>query len=250
MICARISQEEVSLIRRHFELNETIVTIIAEKEIHIEAAVDAIKKCRREIEQFIQRDRRFEATLEPYKCPNNAPEIIKRMCRSSEKFNIGPMSTVAGIIAEYAVKAMISKGAKHAIVDNGGDMALVSNRKVNIGLYTGNQYTGQFAFQVPPQDKILGICTSSGKVGHSFSFGSADSVTIFSNDVAVADAAATAFGNLVNSTEDIQRASKILDNVKEIIGATTVIDNKIGFYGKVPQIIQARIPYELITKGW
>ena len=250
MINERIFEEDLSLKRRHYQLNETIVTIIAEKNYYIEVAIEAIKKCRREIEQFIRNDNCFEITLKPYKCPNNAPEIIKRMCTSSEKFNIGPMSTVAGIIAEYALKAMISRGAKHAIVDNGGDIALFSNRTVKIGLYTGNRYTGQFAFEISPQDKVLGICTSSGKIGHSFSFGNTDSVTIFSNDVAIADAAATAFGNLVNTADEIENASKILDNVKEIIGATIVIDNKIGFWGKVPQIVQARIPYELITKGW
>ena len=45
------------------------------------------------------------------------------------------MASVAGIIAEYAVKAMISKGAKHAIVDNGGDIAIFSDKKINVGIY-------------------------------------------------------------------------------------------------------------------
>lgn len=233
-----------------FKIKETIVTIIAEKDTHIEAAKKEIQKRRREIEQFIQEDNFFKFTFEPYKYPKDAPKVIKKMCRSSEKFNIGPMSTVAGVIAEYAVKAMISSGAQYAIVDNGGDIALFSNKTVNVGIYTGNTSTDNFALQILPRDNILGICASSGKIGHSLSFGNTDAVIVISYDVALADAAATALGNLVNTEKDIKNAFKILEHIKEISAAMIIIDNKIGLWGKVPKIIPAKVPYELITKGW
>jgi len=178
--------------REHFQLKETITTIIAEKDKYIETAKGEIKKRRNEIEQFIQDDEFFEACLKPYDFSKKDPEIIRKMCESSEKLNVGPMATVAGIIAEYAVKAMVSKGAKYAIVDNGGDIALFSNRIVNIGIFTGKQCTGKLAYQVLPDDRILGICTSSAKIGHSLSFGNTDAVTVISHNVALADAAATA----------------------------------------------------------
>ncbi len=171
------------------------------------------------------------------------------MCRSSEKLNIGPMSTVAGIIAEYAVKAMVSKGAKHAIVDNGGDLALFSDRTITIGIYTGNQSTGKLAFRISPKNKILGLCTSSGKIGHSLSFGNTDAVIVISNNISIADAAATALGNLVNKGGDIKDAFKILKGIEEISGVTIIIDEKIGFWGNVPEIFTANVPYELITRG-
>jgi len=235
--------------RERFQLRETIVTIIAEKDVHIEAAKKEIQKCRNEIEQFIRKDRFFRITFEPYKCSKDEPEIIRKMCKSSEKLNVGPMSTVAGIIAEQAVKAMISKGAHHAVVDNGGDIALFSYKTLNVGIYKGKQSTGRFAFQVLPKNKIIGICTSSGKIGHSTSFGNTDAVVVISHNVSLADASATALGNLVNTDEDIKGAFKILDDIDEIIGAMIIIDNKIGLWGDVPQIVRANVPYELITKG-
>ena len=159
------------------------------------------------------------------------------------------MATVAGIIAEYAIKAMIKNGAKHAIVDNGGDIAIFSNRPVSIGIYTGHQSTSNFAIKISPQNKILGICTSSGNIGHSFSFGNTDAVTVISRDVSLADAAATALGNIVNSENDIKNAFKILANCNKISGAAIFINNKIGLFRDFPEIIHADVPYELITRG-
>jgi ApbE superfamily uncharacterized protein (UPF0280 family) len=48
---------------------------------------------------------------------------------------------------------------------------------------------------VPPQDSVLGICTSSVMVCPSISFGMVNAVTIFSCNVALADAWATVVCN-------------------------------------------------------
>jgi len=236
-------------IKKHFQQKQTIVTLISEKNSYINSAIKEIKKRRNEIEQYISKDKFFRITLEPYRCSDDSPEIIKKMCISSEKLNIGPMSTVAGIIAEYAVSAMIEKGAKFAIVDNGGDIALYSNKTINVGIYTGKRFTGKFAFQVLPTEKILGICTSSGLIGPSLSFGNTNSATVISYDLSLADAAATALGNQVNSEEDVKSAFDIFKNVEGIIGASVFIQNKIGLWGSVPRIIPANVSYDLITRG-
>lgn len=236
-------------VKEHFEFKETIVTIIAENYYYIDIAKKQIKKCRKEIEGFIRKNQFFRDALKPFSYNKKDPEIIKKMCKSSKKLKVGPMATVAGVIAEYAVKAMVSKGAKHAIVDNGGDIAIFTDRLVNIGIYTGNKSTNRFAFQLPQTNKIFGICTSSSNVGPSLSFGDSDAVTVFSHDVAIADAAATAIGNLVNEEKDIKNGFRFLSNIDEIIGSIIIIDNKIGLWGNAPQIVPAIVPYELITRG-
>jgi len=241
--------EDITLLKEQYQLKETIVTIIADNASYIQTAKKEIQKCRKEIEQFIEKNEEFEFTLRPFNCSKEAPKIIQRMCKSSRKFNIGPMSTVAGIIAEFALKSMISKGAKNAIVDNGGDIALISEKTVRIGIYTGNHNTRKLAFKILPKNKIIGICTSSGLVGHSFSFGNADATIVFSENVSLADAAATALGNLVRRKSNINGAFKILNNIAEINGAAVFIDDKIGLWGDVPEIIAAKVPYRLITKG-
>jgi len=244
-----ILKSQNSFKREHFQLKETIVTIIAENDYYIEIAKNEIIKRRNEIEQFIKKDDFFEVTYEPYEPPIDAPESIQKMCNSSEKFKIGPMSTVAGTISEYAVRAMKKAGAKHAIVDNGGDISVYSKYRVNIGIYTGNKVYDQLALQIQPTgDKILGICTSSGWIGHSHSFGNTDAVTIISNNVSLADAAATSLGNQVKQKSDINSAFKILQNKPDIICAIIFINGYVGLWGKVPKFVYANIPYKIITK--
>jgi len=246
----KLLKNNSKLKKEHFQLKETIATIVAENDFYIEIAKEEIENRRNDIEQFIKENKDFVGALKPLNYIKNAPEIINKMCESSVKLNVGPMATVAGIIAEYAVKAMIADGAKHAIVDNGGDIAIFSDRAINVGIYTGNIYTDGFALKIEPKNQIYGVCTSSGKIGHSLSFGNCDAVTVLSHNLSVADAAATALGNLVQTRRDIKNAFNILEDVDEIIGAVIFVGDHVGIWGKIPRIIRADVPYELITRGW
>jgi ApbE superfamily uncharacterized protein (UPF0280 family) len=180
--------------REHFQLKETIVTIVADKESHISKAKESIRLNRKVLERFIAFDPFFRSTLEPYDCPENAPEVVKRMIVAGNSMGIGPMSAVAGTIAAMAVESMVDAGATFAIVDNGGDIALINDRPVIIGVYAGTSPVKDLGFRVTVHDHITGICTSSGTVGPSISFGMADAAIVFSDDVSLADAAATALG--------------------------------------------------------
>ena len=245
----KTSKNSIS-IREKFEHKETIVTITSEDKRYIEIGKKQILKTRKQIEKYIEKNPFFKETLKPFDCKKSDPAIIKKMCLCSEKFNIGPMSTVAGTIAESALKSMISNGAKHAIVDNGGDIALYSNKPINIGIFTGYNSTNKLAYIIPPTNEIFGICTSSGNIGHSLSFGNTDAVTVFSKNVIVADAAATAIGNFIEKFSDIRDSLNIFSGIDEIQGSVVFIDNNIGLWGKIPKIIQAEIPFNLISRGW
>ena len=86
---------------------------------------------------------------------------------------------------------------------------------------------------IKPKDTPLGICTSSGTIGHSLSFGSADSVVILSKSTSLADAVATATANRVNSKEDLQRALDFARAVKGILGVVIILKNNMVTWGKV-----------------
>ena len=45
------------------------------------------------------------------------------------------MAAVAGTVSQMAVEAAVLLGAREAIVDNGGDIYMVSDREVVVGLY-------------------------------------------------------------------------------------------------------------------
>ena len=87
--------------------------------------------------------------------------------------------------------------------------------------------------ELQPEELPAAICTSSGTVGHSLSFGLADAVVILSKDACLADATATAVGNLVRTPEDIERALKKVQAIKGISGALIIAGKSMGAWGQI-----------------
>ena len=229
------------IVRVHFELRETAVTIIADERF-IPEAKRSIFESREVLEQLIAEDPYFRSTLEPYDEGKNAPPLIKRMCDAARVANVGPMASVAGAVAEAAVLAMVSAGATHALVDNGGDIAMILDREVDIGIYAGRSRFSEMAFRCEPVKHIMGMCTSSATVGPSISFGIADAAIVLSENVALADACASMLGNLVSSDKDkiMTGAVEEVAEVTYVIGCAAIVGNKIAFKGCLPRMVPAR----------
>ncbi|MDD1720241.1 MAG: UPF0280 family protein [Methanoregulaceae archaeon] len=235
------------MIRHHFELRETIATILAERQEHLDAACEALRTARHDVERTIAREPFFQATFEPFR-PQRGGKTVLRMAGAAESAGVGPMAAVAGAIAWAGVEAMVGAGARFGVIDNGGDIALVSDREVRVGLHAGDApVSDRFAFVVPPCEQILGICTSSATVGPSISFGIADAVTVFSPDVALADAWATAVCNRI--TPDDQSVLDCLDPAG-VTGLLAIIGEWTCSWGSVPRLVRAEVDEELITAGY
>ncbi|MCL7411218.1 MAG: UPF0280 family protein [Methanosarcinaceae archaeon] len=236
--------------KEHFQLKETIVTITADEQSHIEVAKESIRLHRAQLERYILYNPFFKITLEPYTCTPGAPDIVKRLVDAGNTMNIGPMSAVAGTVAALAVEAMVDAGASYAIVDNGGDVAIINDRPVVMGIYAGESPIKDLAFTIEPGDSITGVCTSAGTVGPSISFGMADAAIVFSNNVSLADSAATALGNTVQiGRESVENAFDVVKDVSGIKGAVVIQGEYMGMWGDVPEITRADVRYECITKA-
>ena len=239
----------LKVIRVHYRLKETIVTIGADSEDFVEVAKNSIQKQRSLLENYIRSDPFFRVTLEPYEVLNSAPEIVCRMAGAGQAVDIGPMGAVAGTIAWMAVEDMVDAGAKYAFVDNGGDVALFTDRPLMIGVYAGESSIKDLVLEIQPTNEIMGICTSSGTVGPSISFGNADAALVVSHDVSLADAAATALGNVVVDNEGLEIAFNKVKNVEGISGALVVKSDKFAVWGKLPRLVRAKVEPGLITRG-
>jgi hypothetical protein len=99
---------------------------------------------------------------------------------------------------------------------------------------------------VPSQDSILGICTSSATVGPSISFGIADAVTIFSCDVALADAWATSVCNLIRPYD--QSVLGRID-LHEVQGVFAIMGESMVKWGHLPPLVSALVDEQLISAG-
>jgi ApbE superfamily uncharacterized protein (UPF0280 family) len=236
--------------KEQYRLKETIVTILADEQRYIDIAKESIVFHRKKLEHYISGDPFFQSTLEPYFIDDNAPEVVSRMIIAGNSMGIGPMSAVAGTISALAVEAMVAAGAVFAIVDNGGDIAIINDRPVIMGIYAGESPVKDMGFVMEARDRITGVCTSSGTVGPSISFGMADAAVVFSDDVSLADSAATALGNSTDVGKDaVQESFDIVKDVAGIKGAIVVQGEYIGLWGDVPELTKARVRYDCITKG-
>lgn len=228
------------------EIDETAATIAAERR-HVAAAVDAIKRARADIERMIRKDRFFLTTLEPYDPPAGCASVIERMCEASRKAGVGPMATVAGVIAQEAMEAMAADGCSHGWVDNGGDVALLLNEPVTMEVFSDPGSDSATALELEPTDGIIGICSSSGRLGHSISFGNADVALAICVDAVLADALATAIGNRVVDREALSVCFDPFKGMDGFIGGLAMTEGHTAMYGKVPRLVEVEHSSERLT---
>ncbi len=188
---------------------------------------------RGQLREYIKICPEFLFSLVPLNALPSAPDIVLSMISESKKAGVGPMASVAGAIAEFIGRDLMPL-AKTVVIENGGDIFAIADKPIKIGIFAGNsKIVRQLAVEVAHEDTPLGICTSSGTVGHSLSFGYSDSVTIFASSASFADAVATKIGNMVKSKNDIPAALKYSETLREVKGAIIIIGNDIGIRGDI-----------------
>ena len=106
--------------------------------------------------------------------------------------------------------------------------------------WAGRTYTGcldflsnKLAVHVRSDETPLGICSSSGTVGHSLSMGRADVACVLAKSTSLADAAATALGNRVRSASGINQALEWIQGIEDVMGALIIVKEKMGAWGRV-----------------
>lgn len=231
---------DIDAMKHHFEVGETAVTVICD-DSYLRTAEQAVFDARQMIERKISDDPFFGTTYDPYPVSAGDDELIKRMCQASVSAGVGPMAGVAGAVAVYTVERVSEAGASHVIVENGGDIALKIDRDVTVGVFQDDERFRDIAFRVPKRDGIFGICSSSGNIGPSVSFGKSSISTVFSDDVILADACATALGNLVgNGSEDeLSKALEEIGSTDGVDGCVCISNGLFATFGNVPELIRA-----------
>ena len=203
-----------------------------------------IRSIRADLSSHIASNPDFLHSFTPLKSDDeNLPQIVSMMYESSNLCNVGPMACVAGTISEMALDYLMDLGSKKSIVENGGDIALVNDRTVLCGIYSGNDILGNdIAFKITKRKSPLGICTSSGKIGHSISLGAADSVTVISESSSLADGLATRIANDVkgaDSEDNVVNAAETAEEFRELFdGALIICSNNVATVGRLPKIVE------------
>lgn len=213
---------------------------VKETDLHVQARSDLAALAREltlehrgYLEAYIRRHPEFLSTLEPWPLTGPAPAIVGDMIAAGAAAGVGPMAAVAGAIAEHVGRGLVPH-SEEVIVENGGDIFLKTATAATVAIFAGpSPLSLKVGVRIACGDLPLGVCTSSGTVGHSLSFGKADAVCVVSRSCALADAAATAIGNRVRSKRDIVGGIEFGKAIPGVQGLVIIVEDQLGAWGEV-----------------
>lgn len=200
-----------------------------------EYSYDRIVHYRKILDEHIGECPEFLTSLVPLPARPVKHEIIRSMYEASAKSGTGPMSSVAGAMAECLSKDLISAYSfDEIVVENGGDIYMKLTRCATISVYAGNSpLSDKIGLLIKPEETPLSVCCSSATVGHSLSFGAADACAISCNSGALADAYATACCNAVRDAGMVQEVTDRFIQKAGVLSVIIITGDTAGIGGKL-----------------
>jgi ApbE superfamily uncharacterized protein (UPF0280 family) len=232
-----------TLYERRYRYRESMLKLRSDNPTAIEKGLKTFILKRMELEVYLALNPWVRYTLEPIRLDSGMPEIVKRMASASSIAEVGPIASVAGVLADIVCEAMLESGANVAIAEDGGEASIASNIPVSIEAYVGSDRVKYIVFEVDPWDTPLGVASSSARHGGGISFGIADLATVFAENAALADAAATKLCNMVDmeSKDRVEDALRDTYRIPGVKGCLVVVGGYIGYAGWHPRILEISI---------
>ncbi len=181
---------------------QTDLFVVARRHLAREIA-DFVSSLRAGLSTYILLHPEFRESLVPVEPGPAAPPLAQDMAEAARRFGVGPMAAVAGAVSQ-AVADAFAADSPDILVENGGDIVMRSTVSRTVALLAKPVEGARLGLFFPPDKLPAAVCASSATVGHSLSLGQADMVTVVADRGAVADAAATALGNLLVTAEDLE----------------------------------------------
>ena len=227
----RNAHRKKGLVSFDITVKETNLNIQTQTDLS-QQAIRAAMEVRSQIEAGIAQQPEFATSFAPLPEPDIAPPIIRQMVAAGRAAQVGPMAAVAGAVAEFTGKALMESSSQ-VVVENGGDIFMKSDTETIFTIFAGENspFSLRAGIKVAHSDSPFGLCTSSGTLGHSKSFGKADAVTVLAEDCALADAAATALANQIQTPKDINPAIEKGQSIPGIQGLVMIMGDQIGLWG-------------------
>jgi hypothetical protein len=220
------------LIRRRVVVKETDLLVLSRTDIG-DLVRDIVMTERDRLERYLYANPAFRDSLRPMVVPDTAPAIVRSMAAAGAAAGVGPMAAVAGAVCE-TVAAGVGEGERDLLLENGGDLYIATTRERIVGIFAGEGGgEATFGLRVAPDRTPIGICTSSGRIGHSLSLGDSAAATVVSRSCALADAAATAVGNRVRGRNGVREGLAAAREIPGVLGVVVIRDGQMGAWGDV-----------------
>ena len=211
---------------------ETDLAIYATQDLS-HRAYELVKKYRKHIEDTIKKNPEYKTSLSPVNV-SSSYSIINEMIEKATPTGVGPMAGVAGAMAEYVGKELLSS-TNEIIIENGGDIFIKTLKDRIVLVFAGEEspFKDRVRIKLRKRKDSYGVCTSSRSIGHSLSFGNTDAVVVIAPSTITADCLATVLGNMVKKKDDIKEAIKFVESFKEIQGGLIIIDDLMAAFGEI-----------------
>lgn len=220
------------LVQFRVVIKETDLLVLSERDIS-DIVRNVVLTQRDRLERYIAGNPSFRESLLPVQVDSSAPGIVKSMALAGQASGVGPMAAVAGAVCE-AVATGVGDSVRELILENGGDLYIASARERIIGIFVGKEVRGgTIGLRVAPDRTPIGICTSSGRIGHSLSLGDSAAATVLAHSCALADAAATAVGNRVHGRNGVREGMAAARDIPGVLGVVVLRDGQLGAWGDV-----------------
>lgn len=235
MVAERTYRNQVAqghLVSFRTVVQETDLMVQADRDL---AAVcrDLVLRYRGYLENYIADHSEFARTLVPWPVSGLMPGIVHDMAVAGNQAGVGPMAAVAGALAEQVGRGLLEH-SREVVVENGGDLFLKLEKTTTVGIYAGTSpLSMRVGVKIDATDRPVAVCTSSGTLGHSLSFGKADAATVISDSCCLADAAATSICNRVDSPASVPAAIEYGRTIKGVRGLVVICGKTMGAWGAV-----------------
>jgi ApbE superfamily uncharacterized protein (UPF0280 family) len=228
----RAQMNQAHLVSFRTVVQETDLMIQADHEL-TRVSRDLVLRYRGHIENYIARHGEFARTLVPWPASGPMPVIVQEMVAAARQVGVGPMAAVAGAVAQQVGQGLLSQ-SQEVVVENGGDLFIKLEKPATVGIYAGDSpLSMRVGVKIDSRAKPVAVCTSSGTLGHSLSLGVADAATVIADSCSLADAAATAIGNRVDSSSAVESAIEFGRTIGGIQGLVVICGETIGAWGAV-----------------
>ena len=195
--------------------------------------MDLVLASRHQLETYIRVHPDFLHALLPIKEDPYAPPMVREMIRAARKAGVGPMAAVAGAIAQEVGEGLLNV-TDQVIVENGGDIFLKAGRPLTVSIFAGRSpLSNRLGLMIPTHRMPLGICSSSGTIGHSLSRGIADAVCVVSASTPLADSTATAVGNRIKRRGDLEGVAGWAGQIEGILGGVAIVNDAMATWGDI-----------------
>jgi ApbE superfamily uncharacterized protein (UPF0280 family) len=229
--------DQTDLVSTRVRIQETDLHILASRDVRERATV-LVLQYRLQLERYIVKHPQFLTSLDPLPLDFLAPPLVREMLAAGLQAGVGPMAAVAGCISEFVGRALMREGVQEIIVENGGDIFIQRGRECSVAIFAGQSpLSYKIGLRLFPESMPVGVCTSSGTVGHSLSFGKADAAVVVARSTSLADAVATRLGNEVDTSLGakvaVERALAKAREIEGIEGAVVICGEVMGAMGAV-----------------